>query len=117
MGGDCGEVAGRFQCGPGALLFVADAGEHSLDGFGDLDGLLHPAHLNLVGFGLGVDGARLLGQQPERVDHDQPHHPADQHGADDHAAADQQHPPVQFIDATLRFGQRRADARSRPRPP
>ena len=112
MGGDGGEVAGRFECGPGALLFVADAGEHSLDGLGDLDGLLHAAHLHLVGFGLGVDGASLLGQQPERVDHDQPHHPAHQDGAHDHAAADQQDPPVKFIDAMLRFGQRRADARS-----
>ena len=109
MGGDGGEVAGRFERGPGALLLVADAGQHALDRFGDLDGLPHAAHLDLVGVGLGIDGAGLLGQQPERVDHDQRDHPADQDGADDHAAADQQHPQVQFVDAMLGFGQRRAE--------
>jgi hypothetical protein len=108
MGGDRGEVASRLERCPGALLFVTDPGEHALDGLGDFHSLLHAAHLHLIGFGLGVDGARLLGQHPERVDHDQPHHPAHQDGADDHAATDQQHPPVEFVDALLRFGQRRA---------
>ena len=86
VGGDGGEVAGRLERGPGALLLVADAGEHALDRLGDLDGLPHAAHLDLVGVGLRVDRPGLLGQQPERVDHDQRDHPAHQQRPDDHAA-------------------------------
>ena len=67
VGGDGGEVAGGFERRLGALLLVADAGQHALDRFGDLDGLTHTADLNLVGAGLGVDRAGLLGQQPERI--------------------------------------------------
>ena len=71
VGGDGGEVAGRFQRRAGALLLVADAAEHALDGVADLDGLAHAAHLNLIRVRLGVDGAGLLGQHSERVHHDQ----------------------------------------------
>ena len=45
VGGDGREIPRGLQCGPGALLLVADAGEHALDRLGDLDGLLEPAHL------------------------------------------------------------------------
>ncbi len=109
VGGHGREIPCGLQRGLGALLFVADAGEHSLDRLGDLDGFLHPANLHLVGVGLRVDHPGLLGQHAERVDHDQPQHRGDDDGADDDPATDQQHASVQFVDPPLGFGQRSAD--------
>ena len=75
-----------FQRCLGPLLLVADPVQHSLDGFGDLDGFTHAADLDFVRVGLGVDGTGLLRQQQERVDHNQRDDPADQERAGDDAA-------------------------------